>query len=68
MANRDKIIDEAQQEIARMYKEFLKLEKKVRTETANNSEIREMRRLAKSLGIKDAVKLTRRQLMRLRLM
>ena len=55
MANRDKIIDEAQQEIARMYKEFLKLEKKVRTETANNSEIREMRRLAKSLGIKDAV-------------
>ena len=67
MADRDKIIDEAQHEIARMYKEFLKLEKKVRADTANSNEIREMRRLAKNLGIKDAVKLTHKQLMGLKL-
>ena len=52
MADAEKIVGDVYSEIADTFNEFTKLEKKVRKGTASSSEVKKMKKLGKSIGIK----------------
>ena len=56
MADAEKIMGDVQSEIADTFNEFTKLEKKVRKGTASSSEVKKMKKLGKSIGIKKFTK------------